>query len=79
MRNLKIVKKILFLIIEAVANADDALGEIFLEERTPSEDELTVIPICHKLCCGFGTKYLFKFCFYYFIFIIFKHTCIIMH
>lgn len=64
MRNLKIVK-VLFPIIEAVANADDALGEIFLEERTPNVDELTVIPICHKLCSGLSKKYFINFDLFY--------------
>lgn len=38
--------------MESVANADETLGEMFLEERTPSVAELKVISCIHTEGCG---------------------------
>ena len=37
-----LIKNLFEFFVEAVANADEMLGEIFLEERVPTVDELTV-------------------------------------
>ena len=33
-------------LIEAVANADDELGEMFLSDQQPSQDQLMVCSVC---------------------------------
>ena len=37
-----LIRNLFEFFVEAVANADEMLGEIFLEERVPTVDELTV-------------------------------------
>ena len=42
MSDCTLIRNLFEFFVEAVANADEMLGEIFLEERVPTVDELTV-------------------------------------
>ena len=45
---------LVFIYAECVSNVDETLGEMFLEEKTPTEDDIRVgcdtLSFCHYFC-----------------------------